>query len=77
MAVKAKEGDVCIRPIVELHKRSDDVPAASHRPGNKFVVHKYKAKSGHASRAGIMRVVSWMYLFKNSKPKKGMFASVP
>lgn len=34
-------------------------------PANKFVVHRYKAKSGHASRAGILRVVAWMYLFKN------------
>ena len=32
---------------------------------NKFVVHRYKAKSGHPSRSGIMRIVSWMYLFKN------------
>ncbi len=32
---------------------------------NKFVVHKYKARSGHPSRAGILRVVAWMYLFKN------------
>lgn len=34
-------------------------------PNNKFVVHRYKAKSGHESRAGLLRVVSWMYLFKN------------
>lgn len=32
---------------------------------NKFVVHLYRAKSGHPSRAGLLRVVSWMYLFKN------------
>lgn len=34
-------------------------------PENKFVVHKYKAKSGHPSRAGVLRVCAWMYLFKN------------
>lgn len=34
-------------------------------PANKFIVHKYKAKSGHPSRAGILRVCAWMYLFKN------------
>ena len=34
-------------------------------PGNKFIVHKYKARSGHTSRAGILRVTAWMYLFKN------------
>ena len=28
-------------------------------------MNKYKAKSGHTSRNGILRVVSWMYLFKN------------
>lgn len=42
-----------------------EYPSGVEFPENKFVVHKYKAKSGHASRAGIMRVVSWMYLFKN------------
>ncbi len=32
---------------------------------NKFIVHKYKARSGHESKAGLLRVVAWMYLFKN------------
>lgn len=40
-------------------------PEGMAMPKNKFVVHRYKAKSGHESRAGILRVVSWMYLFKN------------
>lgn len=34
-------------------------------PANKFVVHRYKAKSGHPSRQGVLRVIAWMYLFKN------------
>ncbi|MCR4442953.1 MAG: DUF935 domain-containing protein [Peptococcaceae bacterium] len=34
-------------------------------PPFKFVVHKYKARSGYPSRAGILRVCAWMYLFKN------------
>ncbi len=34
-------------------------------PENKFIVHKYKARSGSPTRAGVLRVVSWMYLFKN------------
>lgn len=34
-------------------------------PQNKFIIHRYKARSGHPSRAGILRVVAWMYLFKN------------
>lgn len=32
---------------------------------NKLIIHKYKARSGHESRAGLLRVVAWMYLFKN------------
>lgn len=42
-----------------------EFPSGTALPENKFVVHKYKAKSGHPSRAGVMRVVAWMYLFKN------------
>lgn len=34
-------------------------------PENKFIIHKYKARSGSLSRAGVLRVVAWMYLFKN------------
>ena len=49
----------------ELKICTKEYPSGVVLPGNKFVVHKYKAKSGHASRAGILRVVSWMYLFKN------------
>lgn len=36
---------------------------------NKFAVHRYKARSGHPSRAGVLRVCSWMYLFKNYSVK--------
>lgn len=42
-----------------------EFPSGIRLPENKFVIHKYKAKSGHPSRAGILRIVSWMYLFKN------------
>lgn len=42
-----------------------DVALGIEIPSNKFIVHKYKAKSGHPSRAGILRVCAWMYLFKN------------
>lgn len=34
-------------------------------PENKFVIHRYRAKSGHPNRAGVIRVCAWMYLFKN------------
>lgn len=40
-------------------------PAGVQLPYNKFVVHRYQARSGHASKAGVLRSVSWMYLFKN------------
>ncbi len=40
-------------------------PSGVELPANKFIVHQYKAKSGHPARSGIMRIVSWMYLFKN------------
>lgn len=49
----------------EMMIYTKEFPAGIHLPENKFVVHKYKAKSGHASRGGILRVVAWMYLFKN------------
>lgn len=42
-----------------------EYPQGIPLPENKFIVHRYKAKSGHSSRAGVLRVVSWMYLFKN------------
>ncbi|WP_319543167.1 DUF935 domain-containing protein [uncultured Pseudodesulfovibrio sp.] len=34
-------------------------------PPFKLVYHRYKARSGYDTRAGIMRVCAWMYLFKN------------
>jgi phage gp29-like protein len=34
-------------------------------PPFKMVYHHYKARSGYDTRAGIMRVCAWMYLFKN------------
>lgn len=34
-------------------------------PPNKFIVHKYRARAGTASRAGLLRPCGWMYLFKN------------
>ncbi len=45
--------------------RTQEHPEGLLLPANKFIVHKYKARSGHISRAGILRVVVWMYLFKN------------
>lgn len=49
----------------EMQICTREFPSGIELPENKFVVHKYKAKSGHTSRNGILRIVSWMYLFKN------------
>lgn len=48
-----------------LKVRTREAPEGVLLPSNKFIIHKYKARSGHTSRAGILRVVAWMYLFKN------------
>ena len=42
-----------------------EFPNGIELPENKFIIHRYKARSGHPSRAGVLRVVAWMYLFKN------------
>ncbi len=49
----------------EMKICTKEYPSGISLPENKFAIHKYKARSGHASRAGILRVVAWMYLFKN------------
>lgn len=48
-----------------LKVRTSEHPEGITLPENKFIFHRYKARSGHPSRAGILRVVAWMYLFKN------------
>ena len=45
--------------------RTDEAPEGIELPQNKFILHRYKARSGHPSRAGVLRVCAWMYLFKN------------
>ena len=45
--------------------RTVEHPEGICLPVNKFIYHRYKARSGHPSRAGVLRVVAWMYLFKN------------
>jgi phage gp29-like protein len=44
---------------------TEEYPMGIELPKNKFIMHRYKARSGHTSRAGLLRVVAWMYLFKN------------
>lgn len=49
-----------------LRLLTDDSPVSGvELPPGKFITHIYKAKSGHPSRAGVLRVCGWMYLFKN------------
>lgn len=49
----------------EIKICTSEFPQGIPLPENKFIIHRYKAKSGHPSRAGVLRIVSWMYLFKN------------
>jgi phage gp29-like protein len=48
------------RVITEEHMMDGIDP-----PAFKFAYHRYKARSGYDTRAGILRVCGWMYLFKN------------
>lgn len=72
------EGKVTIADIKWRHQKkffwdendvlkvmTKDFPSGIEIPKNKFIIHRYKARSGHPSRAGVLRVVAWMYLFKN------------
>jgi len=38
-------------------------------PPFKMIYHRYKARSGYDTRAGVLRVCAWMYLFKNYSVK--------
>ena len=44
---------------------TQEAPMGMLLPENKFIIHRYKARSGHPSRGGVLRVIAWMYLFKN------------
>lgn len=44
---------------------TEEEPLGAELPPFKFVYHRYKARSGYDTRAGIMRTCAWMYLFKN------------
>lgn len=47
--------------VLTEENRAQGIPL----PPNKFIVHQYKARSGSPTRAGVLRVAVWMYLFKN------------
>jgi phage gp29-like protein len=76
------DGHFVIEDIQNIHQKkflfdendefkiiTEDNPQGESLPDNKFIIHKYKAKSGHPSRAGILRIAAWMYLFKNYSVK--------
>lgn len=44
---------------------TEDYPMGQLLMKNQFIVHHYKARSGHPARAGVLRNVAWVYLFKN------------
>lgn len=71
-------GKVVIKDLIHIHSKllhwdaqdtmrieTTEEPTGIPLTPNKFVVHQYKARSGHPSRAGVLRVCAWMYLFKN------------
>lgn len=75
---KVEDGKVRVSDIKSKHQKNflwdendilkiitKDHPQGMELIPNKFIVHKYKAKSGHSARAGVLRVIAWMYLFKN------------
>lgn len=75
---KIKDGKVIPAEVKNRHQKkffwdennifkvmTEENPQGEELPINKFIIHRYKARSGHASKAGILRVASWMYLFKN------------
>lgn len=62
------------RSAGELWKKTHEVPRimteaepvnGEPMPPFKLVYHRYKARSGYDTRAGVLRVCGWMYLFKN------------
>lgn len=52
-------------PDDQFKVRTVEHPEGILLPVNKFIIHRYKARSGHPARGGVIRVLAWMYLFKN------------
>lgn len=44
---------------------TEERPGGVDFPPFKFIFHRHRTRSGHPSRQGVLRVVAWMYLFKN------------
>jgi phage gp29-like protein len=72
--IHAKKAVFYERGAVNMWAKSVEVPRilteaqpinGEEMPPFKMVFHRYKARSGYDTRAGLLRVCSWMYLFKN------------
>jgi len=72
--IHAKKAVFYERGAADPWRRSFEVPRilteaepvhGEEMPPFKLVYHRYKARSGYDTRAGVMRVCAWMYLFKN------------
>jgi phage gp29-like protein len=72
--IHAKKAVFYDRGATDLWAKSFEVPRilteaepidGEIMPAFKLVYHRYKARSGYDTRAGILRVCAWMYLFKN------------
>jgi len=48
-------------PLIRTSDHTDGLPLAP----NKFVFHRHRARSGDATRGGLIRPLGWMYLFTN------------
>ncbi|MHC1727948.1 MAG: DUF935 domain-containing protein [Syntrophobacteraceae bacterium] len=88
---EVSEGDVHLKSLRWVHPKkitfsesltprvlTDQEPIRGvDPPPFKFVYHRCRTRSGYDTRAGIMRVCAWMYLFKNFAVKDWMgFAEV-
>ncbi len=59
-------GDLWARSVEVPKILTEAEPAYGETmPPFKLVYHRYKARSGYDTRAGVLRVCAWMYLFKN------------
>ena len=72
--VHAKKALFYERGAANMWQKSYEVPKilteaqpieGESMPAFKLVYHRYKARSGYDTRAGLLRVCAWMYLFKN------------
>ena len=50
-----------LEPLISCKGHTDGVPLAP----NKFIFHRHRARSGDATRGGLIRPLGWMYLFQN------------